>query len=150
VSAAVVLLLVLTAADLPQPDAVAANTLRPGISLSPEQVVRAVVEGLRHNNSPIPNAGIYTAYRFASPANRAITGPYGRFFRAVKAVNFEAMFRQDPYTLGPLEAAGDRATQDLRIHVAGEPVRNYRFTLSRQTGNPYRGCWMVDGVDPLP
>ncbi len=122
------------------------NALRPHPSLAPEQVVRAVVEGIRHNSSPIPNSGIYTTYQFASPANHAVTGPYGHFLRVVKTPDFKAMFRLDPYELGPIEITADHAVQDLRIRTEAGRTVNYRFSLSRQKNGPYRDCWMVDGV----
>jgi Domain of unknown function (DUF5658) len=77
------------------------------------------VAALRNYNSPIPNAGVFTAYRFASPANPAVTGPYGHFLRLV------------------------------RVHSDPGRDAVFKFILSRQREGPYRSCWMVDGVEGL-
>ena len=65
---------------------------RPSPSLGPAEVVRAVVTALGNNNSPIPNAGVFTTYRFASPANRTVSGPYGHFLRLVRSDQYRPLF----------------------------------------------------------
>ena len=118
-------------------------------ALSPEAVVKTVVDALRNNNSPMPNAGVFTAYRFASPENHALTGPYGRFLRLVKSPDFEPMLRAHSGELGAIEVTGDRAEQSLRIRLDGGQSAVYRFNLSRQKAGAFRGNWMVDGVARL-
>ena len=117
--------------------------LQPNPELGPEEVVRTVADALRHNNAPMPNSGIFTAYRFASPENHAETGPYGRFLLTVKTADFAPMLHEYTGEFGPLRMSGDRAEQLLRIPAAHA---TFRFVLSRQKAGTYRGCWMVDGV----
>ena len=51
----------------------------PDPSDGPEQVIEMQVRALAENDTPVENAGIKTAYNFASPANRRVTGPLDRF-----------------------------------------------------------------------
>ena len=126
----------------------------PNPGLAPGEVIRTVVEALQNRNSPSPNAGIFTVYQFASPGNRANTGPYGNFLQLVKLPPFVDLFTGHADSYGPLTVAGDRAQQKVRFRVEGGRVVWFLFAVSRQTSEQTRGrcagCWMVDGVAPLP
>lgn len=121
---------------------------QPLADLTPGDVVKTVVNALRNCNSPSPNAGVFVAYRFASPANHASTGPYGRFLRAVKSGAFAPMLRVYPSELDSIEING-KAEQILRVHLNRDHDVAFKFTLSRQRDGPYRDCWMVDSVQRL-
>ncbi len=135
------------------PATLAAAQPRPDPSLAPGEVIRTVVEALQNRNSPSPNAGIFTAYQFASPANRVNTGPYGNFLQLVKDPAFGPLFSGHADSYGPLTVAGDRAEQRVRFHVEGGHVAWFLFAVSRQTSQQTHGrctgCWMVDGVAPM-
>lgn len=53
------------------------------------------------------------------------------------------------HVLGPIEIDGDYAEQTLTIFLENGKVAIYRFSVSRQSEGPLRGCWMIDGVNPL-
>jgi hypothetical protein len=114
----------------------------PKRATEPGEAIRTVTAALRQNNSPIPNAGIFTAFQFASAANLAVTGPYGRFLVAVKSADFGPMLRDAPQELGRLEVRGDHAEQVLRVRPPDGPAVAYKFDVTRQAG----GGWAVDGV----
>ena len=61
----------------------------PDPSHEPEQVVEIQLDALAANDTPEANAGIKTAYNFASPANRRSTGPLDRFVRMVEGPQYE-------------------------------------------------------------
>jgi len=126
---------------------------RPNSTLSPGDVIRTVVEAMQNRDSPSPNAGIFTVYQFASPANRAQTGPYGNFLRLVKDPAFGPLFSGRANRYGPLSVAGNRAQQKVCFRVADGGMVWFLFAVSRQTSEQTRGrctdCWMVDGVAPV-
>lgn len=124
------------APELPTPDP----------ELSPEAVVDRQVSALATNDEPVDNAGIKTAYNFASPSNRAATGPLGRFTAMVEGPAYRPMIDHEEAVAGPVERAGDRATR--RVTVTGPTGRTvtYTFGLSRQSDGDYEGCWMTDRV----
>lgn len=123
---------------------------RPHPGLSPADVIRTVAESLRKNNSPVPNAGIFTAYQFASPANRVVTGPYGHFLRLVKLPDFAPMLRDNPQRFSPIQLEGDRAEQILHVLMDSGRSVDYLFSVSRQRAGDCRDCWMIDGVGRIP
>ncbi len=127
---------------------------QPDASLGPGEVIRTVVEALQNRNSPSPNAGIFKVYQFASPANRALTGPYWNFLRLVKIPPFGPLFSGHADRYGSLALAGDHAQQKIRFRVDGGGAVWFLFVVSRQTSERTHGrcagCCMVDGVAPMP
>lgn len=118
----------------------------PDPSRGPAAVVDVQLEALATNDSPVENAGIKTAYNFASPANRRATGPLERFVRMVEGPRYAPMIDHVEAVTGPLEREGDRATR--RVTLTGPRGRTvtYRFGLSRHSGNDLDGCWLTDSV----
>jgi len=114
----------------------------PRRAAEPGEAIQTVAAALRHNNSPLPNAGIFTAFQFSSSNNLAVTGPYGRFLGLVKHADFEPMLRDSPQELGALVVNGERAEQTLRVRSEDGHVTVYKFYAARQDG----GGWAVDGV----
>lgn len=114
--------------------------------LLPEEVIELQLAALRRNDEPTPDAGIATAFEFASPGNRAFTGPLERFIALVKSPHYAPMLNHRAATFGPLDIEGDFATQQVMLLDASGESAIYGFELSRQTDGPYQGCWMTDSV----
>lgn len=126
--------------------ALALSVPRPNPARGPAEVIRLVAGALQNNDSPAPNAGVFTAYQFASPGNRAVTGPYGRFLRIVKSQESRPLFGRHAEEFGELAIHGDEAEQDVRVYPDNGPAVTYRFLLSRQTTSDCAGCWLINGV----
>ena len=119
------------------------DALVPAPALSPGEVVRIQLEALRHND--LHNRGIEVAFRFASPANRANTGPFERFVAMIRKGPYALMLGFRAASYGPVETRGMRARQRVTLVDAGRSV-TYWFYLSRQSKEPYVDCWMTDAV----
>lgn len=124
----------------------AAASPRPNVDYSPRQVIRLVVEALARNDVPHANAGIATVFRFASPANRKITGPLARFTRMLHDQTYGVMLDHATAAYGLLRIDGRYALQSVIITAADGERAGYVFELSRQTQPPYAGVWMTDAV----
>jgi hypothetical protein len=122
----------------------------PSPDLTPEEVVRLQVEALQRNDEPRPDAGIATAFRFASPGNRRATGPLERFTTMVKGPVYGDMLDFARAEYGRIAVDGERAAQ--RVTLTHDDGRRavYVFILSRQDGGLFDGCWMTDGVARRP
>lgn len=121
------------------------NDPEPSPDLTPEEVIRIQVEALQANDSPTPDAGIAAAFRFASPGNRAATGPLPRFTQMVKG-GYADMLGFASAEYGPIQVAGDQAQQAVTLVQRDGRRTVYMFALGRQRGGRYDGCWMTDGV----
>lgn len=128
-------------ADHPVPD-----RPTPDPSYGPERVVAIQLDALATNDEPAANAGIETAYNFASPANRRATGPFDRFVAMVTGPRYAPMVDHVEATTGPLERNGDEAAQRVTLTGPDGRTATYRFGLSRQSGGAWDGCWLTDSV----
>ena len=135
------------------PAATLAAQPRPDASLGPREVIQAVIRALENCNSPSPNAGIFTTYQFASPANRANTGPYGNFLRLVKNPAFAPLLARHATEFEELAVVGDHAEQEVNVRTDDGRNARFYFVLSRQTSQQTQGrcaaCWMVDQVNVI-
>lgn len=119
------------------------ESLVPGPGLSPGDVIRIQLQALRNNDEQ--DRGIAVAFRFASPANRANTGPLSRFIAMIERGPYALMldFRHADY--GPVETVADQARQRVTL-TGARTSTTYWFFLSRQSEAPCAGCWMTDAV----
>ena len=129
-----------TPASEPQPN--------PGLSVI--EVVRVQMEALGASNTPHENGGIEIAFRFASPANKQMTGPLERFVTIVRGPVYAQMLDHSDVVYGPAFVEGDAAQVPVVVTGADGEQAGYVFRLSRQTAPPFANCWMTDGVVRMP
>ena len=125
---------------------VAEAGLRPRSGYPPEEVVRIQIEALGDNDRPHPDAGIEIAFRFASPANRKVTGPLPRFIEMVRNPAYRPMLNHRGASYGKLKLEGNQASQTVILKTGDGSRVGYLFQLSRQTEAPFKDCWMTDSV----
>lgn len=118
----------------------------PDPSYGPERVVGIQLDALATNDDPVPDAGIKTAYNFASPANRRRTGPLDRFVRMVSGPRYAPMIDHAEAVRGPTEQDGPQASQ--RVTLTGPDGRTvtYEFGVSKPSSGRFEGCWLTDRV----
>jgi hypothetical protein len=111
---------------------------------APGDVVRAQVTALGLNDQLGEDRGIRFAWRMASPANRAYTGPFPRFATMVRSPLYAPLLHHDDARFGPVDVNGDVATQ--RVVVLRDDVwLAYRFIVTRDA----QGSWRTDSVLPV-
>ena len=122
---------------------------QPIVDLSPQRVIELQVAALGDNNKPFEDAGIYTAFNFASPANKRATGPIERFVAMVKNPIYRNMLDFEKAVFGALDQTDGRAMQIVALYQRTEQGLEpavYGFTVSKQTEGPQEGMWMTDSV----
>lgn len=120
----------------------------PTPTLTPTEVVCLQLDALQNNDLMPADEGIRMAYRFASPAVKGFIRGYENFLHLLKAnplyrpmIGFERAELGTPaYNL-----FGDQVRQRVWLHRRGGAAV-YNYVLSKQTIEPYTGCWMVDAV----
>ena len=126
--------------EAPDPD--------PSPEWTPTEVIRMQVEALQNNDMPTEDAGIAVAFRFASPGNRAATGPLSRFTDMVHGPGYRDMLGFERAEYGLIRVEGDVAVQEVTLIQDDGRRTTYLFGLSRQSGGACDGCWMTDAVVP--
>ena len=124
----------------------ARSELRPRPAYPPDKVVRIQIEALGDNDRPHPDAGIEITFRFASPANKKVTGPLPRFIEMVHNPAYRPMLNHRGARYGKLEWEGSQASQAVILKTGDGSRVGYLFQLSRQSEAPYKDCWMTDSV----
>ena len=134
----------LSAADLEDIDLT--RVALPNAQRSPEEVVRLQLTGL--SDETPDGVGILQCYCFASPANRAITGPLDRFGAMVRQGPYQCMARPSALLIG--RPQHDQRVARVLVTVIDENsrVRAFTFVLARQQEPPFQDCWMTEAVLP--
>ena len=122
--------------------------LAPSADYRPRQVVRIVVDSLQDNSVNTNDSGIATVFRFASPVNRANTGPLKRFTRMVKT-GFSDMLNHSGARYDEMEITDDKAIQAVWLLTDTGTEVGYAFQLGLQKSGEFEGMWMTDAVIPL-
>ena len=117
----------------------------PSEELKPEKVVELQVEALGENDTPQEDAGIETAYSFASPANKRSTGPLPRFKEMVHNDIYGDMLDHDAAEYRQIQRNETEAMQVVELEKNGVHAV-YEFRLSIQESGEHAGCWMTDSV----
>ena len=104
----------------------------------------------------IDDDGIKVCFSFASPSNRAATGPFERFSNMVKK-GYPELVNCKEYAVhdaaapdAPLPGiANPTATFLVSVSTVGGGRHMFTWHLSRQSEDPFVGVWMVDGVQQI-
>jgi hypothetical protein len=117
----------------------------PAPELGPDEVVAAQLAGFAQGD----DEGIARAFAFASPGNRANTGPLPRFTRMIREAYPELIGHRGA-ELAPLRKDDSHAYQGVEIVGPDGRDHLYLFVLSRYAHEDCDGCWMTDGVSKRP
>jgi len=123
------------------------NSLAPNPSLSPQDVVRFQLQSLRENTN---GDGIEATFRFASPSNKAVTGPLERFSRLFEAKQYRPLLNHQDAEVRLIQSDGAVSEVMAALVDANGDYFWYQFRLSRQNKSPYNDCWMTDSVMRVP
>lgn len=117
----------------------------PSPALTPSEVVTAQLEALRTVDEPAPDAGMAVVFAFASPGNRAQTGPLPRFSRMVRQ-GYSGMVNNRGATVEDVVVEDNTAFVATKVIAQSGQVLTYVFILNRGPHDGCDGCWLTDGV----
>ena len=141
-------ILVLSSLLFTVPAVAAESTPEPNADLSPQEVVQIVIQALKENDAAT-DAGIATVFRFASPGNKASTGPLERFSRMIKH-GFSDMLNHIGSRTEAMKLDGHTALQPVYLTTQDGKEVGYLFQIGQQKSGPFEGMWMTEAVYPLP
>jgi hypothetical protein len=112
-------------------------------------MVEIVLDALANNDTPYVDAGIETTFNFASPSNKAQTGPLERFAVMVKGPVYGVMVDHKSHELVETVVNNSRAYQMVRLITASGAAVHFAFRLGLQPDGEFEGMWMTEAVWPL-
>lgn len=113
----------------------------PGLSVT--EVVETQLAALKRGE----DVDLAVVFAFASPGNRAQTGPLPRFIAMIRD-GYAAMIEHQSAELAPPLLDGDQALQPVRLIGRDGSEHGYVFILRRVVAPDCDGCWFTDGVVP--
>ncbi len=117
---------------------------KPSARYSVKQVVKIQLHALQTNTAS--DEGIATVFNFSSPTNREQTGPLTRFKLLVKTEAYRDLLNFKSCKFSKVIIDENQAQQVVELITSNNKKVYYLFQLSKQTEQPYKGCWMTDGV----
>ena len=126
--------------------ALSGAALEPSPKLTPRDVVEAQLAALRSNDEPEADAGIRTAFRFASPENKRTTGPVERFIEMVKNPLYAPLLNHRTAHLSETTEKDDLARIKVTLIAADGEEAAFVWILARVRAQGCDGCWMTSTV----
>ena len=128
-----------------------AASLMPSPDLSPVGVVTAQLRALQSvSAAPQPGGAdspaLSAAWRFASPSNREAIGSIEQFEVMLRSPEYALLLAAVDFKVATPRIDGDQAALLVRVVAAHGEAATYGWTLSRQRGGEYDGCWLTDAV----
>jgi len=119
---------------------------RPSSAIDAAEVVAIQLNAMQLYNQD-PQLSMATVFSFASPQNRAQTGPLARFSEMI-ATGYPSLLNHKDARLVSSVVAGDRAMQPVVVTDKKGGQLLYVFLLSKQPCGPEESkrCWMTDSV----
>lgn len=123
-----------------------ADLIEPDPAIAPEKVVAIQLDALKHNDDPVPNAGIAQTYALAHPNNKRVTGPLPRFEMMIRSPAYRPLLGHAAHQIERL--AGNDLFVRFRVVVEtpnGNAVE-YLWEVGRVVEGPDAGAWMTTNV----
>lgn len=139
----------MTVPGAPEPGGARADhPSEPSPGLSASEVVAAQLDGMRREPRTADGAGpgMQVVWAFASPGNRAATGPLDSFAAMLRSPLYGGLLEHRAAQPGPLMESGEDAQQEVLVLTADDRTLGFTWLLSRQAGAEHKGCWMTEGV----
>ncbi|GEM_PF-5308065 len=119
----------------------------PDSSLTSEEAVRVQLKAFQQNPFPQSDFGIKTAWEFASPSNKKVTGPFGRFQEMLLSEMYYPLVNLSNYRIEKHFEEDYYAEYFVVIKTKDDQTVHYIFDLVFQKE---MDCWMVDAVLLMP
>lgn len=115
---------------------------------SVENALKTQLAALRSNDEPYTNAGIKTAFNFASPAfRREVGGSLDEFVKHMTGPIHQMLIDHREAERGRLQVEDGVATEKVVVTQSDGDKTTYEFTLIEVAEGKYRGCWMTDRIE---
>jgi hypothetical protein len=124
----------------------ASDEIVPSPAMSPADVVNFQLQALQHNDDPAPNSGIAKVFRFASPANREVTGPLDHFEQIIRSPAYAVLINARSSQIASTKVVANRAEVTVTVTSSLGKETGFTFILSKQMDGDFQGCWMTDSV----
>ena len=129
-----------------------ADLLSPNSSISPSQVVKIQLEGLKNNDNLFKDSGIEQTWNFAHPNNKKNTGPFPNFKMMIKGNSYQMLLDHISHTVTELGRSDKWAQFEVVILDKEKIYHKFNWQVEKLTiEGPLMNCWLTTMVsNPIP
>ncbi len=134
------------------PSFAVADLLNPNSSITPKEVVKIQLEGLKQNDLNYKDSGIEQTWNFAHPNNKKVTGPINNFKIMIKGDSYQMMIDHLSHTITELGKSENRAQFEVILLDKNKIYHKFNWQVEKYLldGN-LKDCWLTTMVsNPIP
>ncbi len=134
------------------PSFAVADLLNPNSSITPKEVVKIQLEGLKQNDLNYKDSGIEQTWKFAHPNNKKVTGPINNFKIMIKGDSYQMMIDHLSHTITELGKSENRAQFEVILLDKNKIYHKFNWQVEKYLldGN-LKDCWLTTMVsNPIP
>jgi hypothetical protein len=126
--------------------------LEPKKNISPKEVVKIQLAGLKKNDLKLNDNGILQTWNFAHPNNKIFTGPFERFKEMIKGDSYKMLLNHNSHEIS--EVFKDEKTAVFEVVILDKNKNYYRFRWQVEKylqNGVLKNCWLTTMVSqPVP
>ena len=134
------------------PSFAVADLLNPNSSITPKEVVKIQLEGLKQNDLNYKDSGIEQTWNFAHPNNKKVTGPINNFKIMIKGDSYQMMIDHLSHTITELGKSENKAQFEVILLDKNKIYHKFNWQVEKYLldGN-LKDCWLTTMVsNPIP
>ena len=128
------------------------ETIKPSVSINPNQVILIQLKGLMKNDSPYRDMGIEQTWEFAHPSNQRLTGPIDRFKEMIKGDSYNMLLNHISHEIKEIYSDDKNAVYEVIILDQNKKYFKFKWQVEKfLESGPLENCWLTTVVSqPIP
>ena len=128
------------------------ETIKPNVSINPNQVIEIQFKGLMKNDSPYRDMGIEQTWEFAHPNNQRFTGPIDRFKEMIKGDSYNMLLNHISHEIKEIYSDDKNAVYEVVILDQNKKYFKFKWQVEKfLESGPLKNCWLTTVVSqPIP
>ena len=123
------------------------DILKPNETISPKQVVKIQLDGLKKNDKAYKDNGIEQTWEFAHPQNQKYTGPLENFKKMIKGDSYSMLIDHLDHEVIEVYNNDNVATFEVTVLDKDKKYYKFKWQVEKYMGvGPLNDCWLTTAV----
>ena len=124
-----------------------AELLNPSSAITPKEVVKIQLRGLKENNTPTKDNGIKQTWEFAHPNNQKNTGPLERFKNMIKGDSYKMLLNHLDHKIIQISSSDLISLFEVTILDKNKTYYKFNWQVEKYTKKgSLEDCWLTTMV----
>ena len=121
-----------------------AELLNPSSAITPKEVVKIQLRGLKENNTPTKDNGIKQTWEFAHPNNQKNTGPLERFKNMIKGDSYKMLLNHLDHKIIQISSSDLISLFEVTILDKNKTYYKFNWQVEKYTKKgSLEDCWLT-------